>query len=203
MRRFKHLTWTDRLRIEKWLNEGMKPKDIASKLRVHISTVYNELHRGEYQRLVGDTWELVSAYSPDIAEQKYQAHLRDKGPALKIGKDHELANYIETTILNKECSPAAVFGYAQQEGKQFKTSVSVQTVYHYIKKGLFLNLTQEELPRHGKHKQAYKKVCKKEAARAPAGESIEQRPTEVNERQEFGHWEGDTVYSGKGKVKTT
>lgn len=75
--------------------------------------------------------------------------------------------------------------------------------YHYIKKGLFLNLTQEELPRHGKHKQAYKKVCKKEAARAPAGESIEQRPTEVNERQEFGHWEGDTVYSGKGKVKTT
>jgi hypothetical protein len=62
----------------------MKPKDIASKLRVHISTVYNELHRGEYQRLVGDTWELVSAYSPDIAEQKYQAHLRDKGPALKI-----------------------------------------------------------------------------------------------------------------------
>ena len=127
MRRFKHLTWTDRLRIEKWLNEGMKPKDIASKLRVHISTVYNELHRGEYQRLVGDTWEFVSAYSPDIAEQKYQAHLRDKGPALKIGKDHELANYIETTILNKECSPAAVFGYAQQEGKQFKTSVSVQT----------------------------------------------------------------------------
>lgn len=203
MRRFKHLTWTDRLRIEKWLNEGMKPKDIASKLRVHISTVYNELHRGEYQRLVGDTWELVSAYSPDIAEQKYQAHLRDKGPALKIGKDHELANYIETTILNKECSPAAVFGYAQQEGKQFKTSVSVQTIYHYIKKGLFLNITQEELPRHGKHKQAYKKVCKKEAARAPAGESIEQRPPEVKERQEFGHWEGDTVYSGKGKVKTT
>ena len=79
----------------------------------------------------------------------------------------------------------------------------MQTVYHYIKKGLFLNLTQEELPRHGKHKQAYKKVCKKEAARAPAGESIEQRPPEVNERQEFGHWEGDTVYSGKGKVKTT
>ena len=72
-----------------------------------------------------------------------------------------------------------------------------------IKKGLFLNLTQEELPRHGKHKQAYKKVCKKEAARAPAGESIEQRPPEVNERQEFGHWEGDTVYSGKGQIKTT
>lgn len=203
VRTFRHLTWIDRLHIEKWLGEGLKPKDIAGKLRVHVSTVYNELHRGEYERLEGTTWELVQAYSPDIAEKKYQAHLRDKGPALKIGKDYELATYIETTIIDKKCSPAAVFGYAQQEGRQFQTSVSVQTVYNYIKKGLFLNLTQKELPRHGKHKNAYKKVCKKEAARAPAGESIEQRPPEVDSREEFGHWEGDTVYSGKGKVKTT
>ena len=54
----------------------------------------------------------------------------------------------------------------------------------------------------GGHK--YKKVKKnKSASRAPAGESIEQRPEEIDEREEFGHWEGDTVYSGKGKRKTT
>ena len=64
--------------------------------------------------------------------------------------------------------------------------------------------TQEELPRHGKKKHKYKKVKKnKSASRAPAGESIEQRPEEIDEREEFGHWEGDTVYSGKGKRKTT
>ena len=75
---------------------------------------------------------------------------------------------------------------------------------NYIAKGLFLNLTQEELPRHGKKKHKYKKVKKnKSASRAPAGESIEQRPEEIDEREEFGHWEGDTVYSGKGKRKTT
>ena len=203
MRTFRHLTWIDRLRIEKWLRQGLKPKDIAGKLRVHISTVYNELRRGAYEKLDSDTWELVQAYSPDIAEQKYQAHLRGKGPDLKIGKDHELANYIETTILDKECSPAAVLGYAKREGRCFQTSVSAQTIYHYIQKGLFLNLTQKELPRHGKRKQPYKKVRKKASARAPAGESVEQRPPEVNDREEFGHWEGDTVYSGKGKVKTT
>ena len=45
--------------------------------------------------------------------------------------------------------------------------------------------------------------CGKSASRAPAGESIEQRPEEIDERGEFGHWEGDTVYSGKGKRKTT
>lgn len=114
------------------------------------------------------------------------------------------APYIETTILDKDCSPAAVLGFAMIEGKKFKTSLSVPTIYKYIAKGLFLNLTQEELPRHGKKKHKYKKVKKnKSASRAPAGESIEQRPEEIDEREEFGHWEGDTVYSGKGKRKTT
>lgn len=118
--------------------------------------------------------------------------------------DHELANYIETTILDKDCSPAAVLGFAMIEGKKFKTSLSVPTIYKYIAKGLFLNLTQEELPRHGKKKHKYKKVKKnKSASRAPAGESIEQRPEGIDGREEFGHWEGDTVYSGKGKRKTT
>lgn len=204
VRTYKHLTMTDRLRIEKWLKMGMKPREVADKLRVHVSTIYRELKRGAYDRLDGGTWEVKTAYSPDIAEEKYQAHLREKGPDLKIGNDHELANYIETTILDKDCSPAAVLGFAMIEGKKFKTSLSVPTIYKYIAKGLFLNLTQEELPRHGKKKHKYKKVKKnKSASRAPAGESIEQRPEEIDEREEFGHWEGDTVYSGKGKRKTT
>lgn len=190
--------------IEKWLKMGMKPREVADKLRVHVSTIYRELKRGAYDRLDGGTWEVETAYSPDIAEEKYQAHLREKGPDLKIGNDHELANYIETTILDKDCSPAAVLGFAMIEGKKFKTSLSVPTIYKYIAKGLFLNLTQEELPRHGKKKHKYKKVKKnKSASRAPAGESIEQRPEEIDGREEFGHWEGDTVYSGKGKRKTT
>ena len=109
-RTFKHLTKNDRLRIERWLRLGLKPREIADRLRVHISTVYRELGRGQYERLNGETWEMETAYSPDIAEARYQAHLREKGPDLKIGNDHELARYIEETILEKECSPAAVLG---------------------------------------------------------------------------------------------
>lgn len=199
MRVFKHLTFTDRIRIEKWMREGVKIREIAGKLRVDPSTVYWELKRGSYDKLDGKTWELIPTYSPDIAEQKYQAHLREKGPDLKIGKDHELATYIEQTIINKDCSPAAVYGYAQEEGRIFKTHISVPTIYSYIKKGIFLNLTQEALPRHGVHKNAYKVVKVKTPARAPAGESIEKRPEEVKTREEFGHWEMDTVYSGKKK----
>ena len=200
-RTFKHLTKNDRLRIERWLRRGMKPREIADKMRVHISTVYRELKRGQYERLDGATWEMVTAYSPDIAEERYQANLREKGPDLKIGNDHELAAYIEETIIANECSPAAVLGYALLEGRKFKTSVSVATIYSYIKKGLFLRITQVDLPRHGKRKQGYKKVkTKKDQARASAGESIERRPEEVESREEFGHWEMDTVYSRKNST---
>ena len=52
---FKHLTRTDRLRIEKCLNEGYTYRQIADVLRVHISTVYREIERGSYTRLNGDT----------------------------------------------------------------------------------------------------------------------------------------------------
>ena len=202
MRVFKHLNFTDRLRIEKWKKEGMRTREIAEKLRVDPSTVYRELKRGSYDRLNGTTWELIQTYSPDIAEQRYQANLREKGPGLKIGKDHELAAYIERTIVEQDCSPAAVYGYAMEQGKVFKTHISIPTIYNYIKKGVFLNITQEALPRHGVHKNEYKKVKKKKAARAPAGESIEKRPEEIQSREEFGHWEMDTVYSGKKKSTT-
>ena len=199
MRVFKQLTLTDRIRIEKWLKDGLRVKEIADRLRVDPSTVYRELKRGSYDKLDGKTWKLIPTYSPDIAEQRYQAHLREKGPNLKIGKDHELASYIEQTIIDKDCSPAAVYGYALEEGRTFKTHISVPTIYSYIKKGVFLNLTQKALPRHGVHKGDYKKVKTKDPARAPAGESIEKRPAEVKDREEFGHWEMDTVYSGKKK----
>ncbi len=199
---FRHLTKNDRLRIERWLKQGLKPREIAALLRVDVSTVYRELKRGQYERLNGSTWEIEKAYSPDIAEARYQAHLREKGPSLKIGKDHELATYIEETILAYDCSPAAVLGYAQIEGRAFKTSVSVATIYKYIKKGLFLRITQVDLPRRGRRKHSYKKVkTKKDQARASAGESIERRGEEVRSRKVFGHWEMDTVYSRKSAAK--
>ena len=45
---YRHLNKTDRLRIERYLNDGMKLKDIAVKLGFHLSTIYRELERGEY-----------------------------------------------------------------------------------------------------------------------------------------------------------
>lgn len=46
----------------------------------------------------------------------------------------------------KDCSPAAVYGYAREEGRMFKTHISVPTIYSYIKKGTdFSKVTPEEI----------------------------------------------------------
>ncbi|MDR0222003.1 MAG: hypothetical protein LBI38_00485 [Oscillospiraceae bacterium] len=49
-------------------------------------------------------------------------------------------------------------------------------------------------------KQNKQKPCK--AANNLKGESIDNRPTEANERLEYGHWEMDLIVSGKGALLT-
>ena len=138
-------------------------------------------------------------YSPDIAEDKYQQNLRDKGPDLKIGKDHRLAEYIETKIAEDGYSPGAVLGEIKAKGLEFETEISKPTLYSYIDKGIFLTITNKELPVKGRRKKKNKKVRRQ--ARANAGTSIEKRPEDIDTREEFGHWEMDTVVGKRGESK--
>lgn len=198
-RKFKQLSKNDRLRIETLTNAGHKPKEIAEKLHVHFSTIYRELKRGKYTHLNSDL-TTEERYSPDIAHARYRENLEAKGPGLKIGNNIEFARFIEDKILSEDCSPAAALEKAKRSGK-FNITICVSTFYSYIDSGLFLNLTNKKLPVKGKRKRPYHKV-KKQQARASRGESIENRPEEINSREELGHWEMDCV-EGKKKTKKT
>ncbi len=197
-RQFKHLSQTDRLKIEKALREGKKPKQIAKEIRVHISTIYREIERGKYEHRNSD-WTTEFRYSSDLAEMRYQENLRAKGAGLKIGSDHALASYIENRIISDHYSPRAVLGEIRREGIEFSVTISVPTLYSYIDKGIFLQLTNKSLPQKWKKKRKYRKVQQK---RPPRGDSIEKRPAEIETREIFGHWEMDTVKGlRKGKNK--
>ena len=200
MRRFSHLSFTDRLKIEKMRKEGRRVQDIADALHVHYTTIYRELKRGVYTHMNSD-WTTEERYSPDKAQAAYEGTFTSKGPALKIGNDHNLANYIEYKIVYEHYSPAAVLGEIQAQKLTFDTTICLHTLYSYIDKGVFLNLTNKNLPQRGKRKNphSYKHV---RAARPPKGESIENRPEEINDRSVFGHWEMDTVYGRKRSRKT-
>ena len=201
-RRFRHLSWNDRLRIEAFLKCGKSVQEIADEIGVHRNTIYNELKRGRYTHRNSD-WTEEERYSPDIAEAAYRENLAAKGPGLKIGKDHRLAAYIERRIVEDGYSPAAVLGEIKVKGIRFDTTICEATLYSYIKKGVFLTLEMVHLPCKGKQKRPYTKVKKnKKAARASAGKSIEKRDPEIDTREEVGHWEMDCV-EGKKKTKET
>ena len=197
---FSHLSKTDRYKIEALLNQGHTKREIADELHVHISTIYREIKRARWQYLDGDTWITEDRYNPDGAEKRYRENLAAKGAPLKIGRDFELAEYIERKIIVEDRSPAAALAEIRLEGRTFKTSICVSTLYSYITKGVFLSLTNSNLPEKSKRKREYKKV-KKTGKRASYGKNIEKRPDEVDQRSTFGHWEGDTVYSKKDGSK--
>lgn len=153
-RRFRHLSWNDRLRIEAFLKCGKSVQEIADEIGVHRNTIYNELKRGRYTHRNSD-WTEEERYSPDIAEAAYREHLAAKGPDLKIGKDYRLAEYIERRIVEDGYSPAAVLGEIKVKGIQFNTTICEATLYSYIKKGVFLTLEMVHLPCKGKQKRPY------------------------------------------------
>ena len=193
-RRFSHLRWKDRLKIERMLKEGHKVKEIAAALHVDSTTIYREIKRG---KTVQRTTELIDReiYCPDVAENKYRANLAAKGPALKLGNDYKLAAYIEQKIVEERYSPEAVLLKIKEERLTFSVTLSKWTLYSYITKGVFLGVTNKSLPRKGKKKnKGYRKV---RAAHLPQGDSIEDRPEEIAERAMPGDWEMDTVVSCK------
>lgn len=202
-KKFKQLTRTDRIKMEALLNAGHRVVEIADQLQVHRSTIYNELKRGQYEHLNTD-YTVEMRYSSDIAQKRCEENLKIRGTQLKIGNDIALANYIEEKIVEEDYSPAAVLGElkAQHKEKEFSVTICVTTLYSYIDKGIFLRLTNKDLPVKRNEKREYKKI-RRQPKRPCAGTSIEKRPEIVSQREEFGHWEMDSVLGKRGRSKNT
>ena len=202
MKGWKQLKYNDRIRLEAWLRAKISVQDIANMLHVHRSTIYREIKRGQYEHLNSD-YTVEMRYSPEIAQRRCDANLQVRGTQLKIGNDYKYAEYIENKIVKENYSPEAVLGElrVQNRAKDFSVSICIRTLYNYIDKGVFLNLTNKNLPVKRNKKRGYKKV--RVQKRASVGTSIEERPEYIRDRKEFGHWEMDSVVGKRGKSKNT
>ena len=153
-----------------------------------------------YEHLNSD-YTTETRYNPDGAQARYEANLRAKGPDLKIGNDHELADYLIVKIRDEKYSPEAAIGEAEVKGWPFKTHICASTAYNYIRGEIFGDeLTVSMLPQHGKRHQPERPAGS--MPRKPAGRSIEERPEHINNRSTFGHWEMDSVESCQGVSNT-
>ena len=200
-RKNKHLTIRERYKIEVLLKEKMSPFDIAKRLERHVRTIEREIKRGTV-RLLNSDLSYREEYCADAAQRIYDENSKNKGPGLKIGKDHKLAKHIEKKIIKHKYSPDAVIGEIKVKGLKFETSICTKTLYNYIDQGVFANITNKDLPvkKNGK-KGNYRKV--KIAHKNLKGTSIEERPAKVEKREEYGHWEMDCVVGKRGDGKAT
>lgn len=195
-KKYKHLTWSNRLQIERLLRLGYKPTQIAEIIGCCRATIYNEIKRATYIHHSGDFWKEEVRYSPDLAQERYERNMRKKGKSPKILEDPQLHAFLEHKILNEKYSPQAALLYIKNEGLEFGTDIlSVNTLYNYIKKGMFEGITMANCP-YRKDRRRKDKVQRRKI-KTISGRSIEERPEHIDSRETFGHWEMDTV---KGKA---
>ncbi len=196
--RFSRFTATDRAKLEALHNAGIPIREIAKQLHKHISSIYRELKRGEYEHLNTD-YTVSTRYSSDKAERRHSFYSAGMGRPLKLGNDYEFVRFVEKMV-KKGYSPYAILQEIRRQGLTFRTQICLSTLYHYIDKGLFLGIGNKDLLFKGSRRKKYGKTVT--IKRAPRGESIEHRPEQINERQEFGHWEMDSVIGKREKGNT-
>jgi len=74
--RYKFLSQMERDKISEWYLNGDRPCDIAERLDVHTTTIYNELRRGYTGVLDANQRE---AYDPILAQRTFQNGLKSRG----------------------------------------------------------------------------------------------------------------------------
>ena len=192
-RKGKHLTEVERAKIETLLKEKRTKAYIAKEIGVSERTIYREIKRG-IVRLMDSELREKRVYAYDVAQNRYEENQRKKDGYLKIGSNHKLVNFIEAKIVDERVSPYVALKFAKDKG--IEVNICLKTLYNYINGNLFLRLSRSNLIYKKKLKLS-KKIGKRIIKNG--GESIEKRGEEINERRELGHYEMDTVVSGKGK----
>ena len=187
VRKYRRITWTERLIIEKQYNSNATYSAIAKLLKRSVSSIRYEIKKGMYLHRDSATWRDIPKYSADIAQKKTEWEQTGKGQILKLGNNHRYARYVADQIKQGH-SPETIVQTLRQSNKW---TVSVPTLYRYIADGLIPETTNADLWEKTKRKRTYNKVTP--AKRPPKGISIEQRPRHINTRQQFGHWEIDCV----------
>lgn len=174
-RKNKHLSPFERGQIAALHKAGHSNRDIGRRLgRVH-QTIANELKRGTTTQLkTGRT--PYTAYFAETGQAVYERNRINCGAKSKLLVALEFIDFACEKITDQGWSPDAVVGFAnKQTDWKDKPMVSTKTLYNYIDLDLL-------------------RVRKN---RRILGMSIAERPPEIEDRKEFGHWEIDTVEGKK------
>jgi IS30 family transposase len=193
-----HLSRSERDVIERNLREKTPLSEIARFIGRDRSTIRREIARGSVTQIRRNRYESKNpdvpkfieykVYFAEAGQREYDRHRQNCGSKNKMAKCFEMIRFVEDKILSQEkWSPDAAIGYAKAQGI-FEDTFSTKTFYNWIDDGI-VRVKNIDLPlktrRRAKH---YRRERKRKL-----GKSIDERPVEVEGREEFGHWEGDGI----------
>ena len=165
------LSFSDRVVIETLHNEKRSLQYITNYLGFSKTTIFNELHR------------LDVTYQALLAHADFEKKVTQRGR--KSSLTTNLKQLIEEKIKVQKWSAEQV---------AHVVGIAYKSIYNWIDQGL-RDLQLKDLPDHGIRRHR----AKEKRGTFSHGRSIEERPASVDTRQEFGHFEADTVLSGKRK----
>jgi IS30 family transposase len=195
--KYKHFGERERYKLEILFEQGTKVSKIGKLLKKNRSTIYREIKRGSLQLQNSDLSE-TKRYRADVGQRISEERGSQRERSLKIGKDKELEKHILERMKKKKYSPDAVIGEIRRKGLRFEGMICTKTLYNYIEKGIFSEISNKDLwekrkRKTGKYKQG--RINTKNRS----GKSIEERDEGINKREEYGHWEGDCIKGPQGQ----
>jgi len=189
----KHLSPFERGQIAALHKAGHSNRDIGRRMGRAHQTIANELKRGTTTQLkTGRT--TYTTYFAETGQAVYERNRSNCGAKSKLLVAIEFINFACDKITHQGWSPDAVVGFANKQNDwKDKPMVSTKTLYNYIDLDL-LHVRNIDLPMKTRRKTKTKRVREN---RRILGMSIAERPPEIEDRAEFGHWEIDTVEGQK------
>lgn len=170
---YTHLTISERVKIETYLAFGYSIRAIVQHLHRSPSTISRELRRHPN-------------CSVEEAQVRYQAN-----------KVHCSAKSKLTTVLKEALQEKLYETWSPEQivGRLYAGKLSFKSIYRWIYKDL-LAVPVTVLRQKGKRQNP-----RETRGRFNVGTPISERPANVRKRETFGHWELDTVVSGRGQTK--
>lgn len=195
----KHLSYDERMFIQIRRKDGWSANKIAKELGCAPNTVRNELRRGTVTLYNGK----VQRYKAQAGQATYEQNRKACGRKFDKLKKSAFLKYVDTHVREDGWSLDACHGRALQSASFSRDEVvCTKTLYNYVDLGLMETRSHhlpEKLSRNTK-------THRRRENKRKLGRSIEERPSSVETREEFGHWEADLVIgqkSGQDQVLLT
>ncbi len=176
---YRHLSREDREQIAVLRAAGHSYAGIAVALGRAPSTISREVRRNALDS---------GRYSAQTADGAYL--LRRQRSAL-LERDKRLARFVRDR-LTEGWSPQQIAGWLQSGAELGLRTVAMETIYAFLYRD---GQKAEQLWRFlaRRHKRRRKPAARRSRDTIKDRVSIHERPEEVNDRSEIGHWEGDLI----------